>query len=132
MAADMRKLCDLDAEAFDNIAEITARLNDDDPATLYTNWLKRATKDDCLFVLSVGGGTKEVSRGIFQAVGGFAGTVLGIVGPDGGATATMGDVVLKIPASPIEHVTPLTEAFQAVVWHCIVTHPSLQVNKPKW
>jgi len=132
MAADLRKLCDIDAEAFDNIAEITARLNDDDPDDLFQNWLKRHTEDDCLFVLSVGGGTESVSAGISRAVREFTGTVCGIVGPSGGKTAEHGTLVVRIPASPAEWTTPLTEAFQAVVWHCIVSHPLLQVNKPKW
>ncbi len=131
MAADLRKLCDLDAEAFDNIAEITARANDEGLETIWTDWLKRHNEDDVLFVLSVGGGAKGVSEGLVRAVGQFKGTVLGIVGPVGGSTATIGDHVLKIPAQ-VKWITPLTEAFQAVIWHLIVSDPRLQKRATKW
>ena len=132
MAADLRKLCDVDAEAFDNIAEITARANDEGFDTIFFDWLRRATKDDALFVLSVGGGTKYVSTGIALAVQQFPGAVMGIVGPDGGVTAEKGELVVKVPVQNPKHITPHTEAFQAVVWHCLVSHPLLQKRKTKW
>lgn len=132
MAADLRKLCDVDAEAFDNVAEITARANDEGFDTIFFDWLRRATRDDALFVLSVGGGTKHVSTGIALSVQNFPGAVMGIVGPDGGMTVEKGDPVIRVPVTNSQHVTPHTEAFQAVVWHALVSHPLLQKRKTKW
>lgn len=133
MAADLRKLCEVDATAFDNIAEITARANDDGLATLYDFWLTQAKNSDILFVLSVGGGTSEVSPAIVNAVSRFPGKVFGIVGPIGGYTALNSDIVIRVPTNAnMKWQTPLTEAFQAVIWHCIVSHPVLQKNKTKW
>lgn len=135
MAADLRKLCNKDAEAFDNIAEITARANDEGFGTIYGDWLSRMTPADALFVLSVGGGTPHVSLPIVYAVDtakAAGAKILGIVGPDGGHTAKHGDMVIRVPVDNQKHVTPLTEAFQAVVWHCLVSHPALQKNAPKW
>jgi len=132
MAADLRKLCNVDAEAFDNIAELTARANDDGLDSIFLDWLRRATKDDALMVLSVGGGTQEVSNAIWCAVRFFPGSIFGIVGPNGGYTAEKGDIVIKIPVQTKAHVTPHTEAFQAVVWHALVSHPLLQKNPTKW
>ena len=131
MAADLRKLCDIDAEAFDNIAELTARMNDEGPETIFVDWLRRSTDRDALMVLSVGGGAFDVSASIGNAVSSFKGNVYGIVGPRGGYTAEMGDIVIRIPA-PNGAITPLTEAFQAVIWHCLVSHPLLQKRPTKW
>lgn len=133
MAADLRKLCEIDAYAPDNIAELTARANDEGLHTIFTGWLRGMTYNDCLFVLSVGGGTETVSKAITEAVKKAkqeGASVLGIVGPKGGATAQLGDNVLRIPA--VRAVTPHTEAFQAVVWHCLVSHPLLQRKDTKW
>lgn len=135
MAADFRKLCNIDAEAFDNIAEITARMNDDGPETIFDNWLEKISSQDALMVLSVGGGTPEVSRGICRAVerakkNGAA--IFGIVGPQGGYTASNADLCIKVPVANEKHITPHTEAFQAVIWHCLVSHPLLQKNRAKW
>lgn len=132
MAADLRKLCDVDAEAFDNIAELTARANDEGLDSIFLDWTKRATKDDALMVLSVGGGTQEVSKAIWCAVRFFPGAIFGIVGPDGGYTAEKADLVIRVPVENPKHVTPHTEAFQAVVWHCLVSHPLLQKRPTKW
>ena len=132
LAADFRKLCELDAEAYDNIAEITARANDEGFHTIFQPWLKRATKDDLLFVLSVGGGTNETSVSLACAVYGFPGTILGIVGPDGGQTYKKGHIVIRVPVENKAHITPHTEAFQGIVWHCLVSHPLLQKNKTTW
>ena len=140
MAADLRKLCNIDAEAFDNIAELTARMNDEGPETIFDSFLTKSGPQDALMVLSVGGGTMEVSRAICRAVERakrLSVTIFGITGPNGGYTAEHADLCIKIPT---EHfvikgqglTTPLTEAFQALVWHCLVSHPLLQKNKPKW
>lgn len=133
MAADLRKLCEIDAFAPDNIAELTARANDEGLDTIFTGWLRNLTPHDCLFVLSVGGGTENVSKAITEAVKKAKtekASVLGIVGPIGGITAQLGDCVLRIPAD--RGITPHTEAFQAVAWHCLVSHPLLQKNATKW
>lgn len=132
MAADLRKLCDVDAEAFDNIAELTARANDEGLDSIFLDWTKRATRDDALMVLSVGGGTTEVSEAIWCAVRVFPGAIFGIVGPVGGITSARGELVIKVPVGNPKHVTPHTEAFQAVIWHALVSHPLLQKNKTKW
>jgi D-sedoheptulose 7-phosphate isomerase len=132
MAADLRKLCGLDAEAFDNIAELTARANDEGLDTIFVDWLKDSNAWDKLIVLSVGGGTKEVSGAICKAIDAFKGQVLGIVGPEGGYTAEKGSLVIRVPFLNPQHVTPHTEAFQAVIWHALVSHPMLQKNRTKW
>ena len=132
-AADLRKLCKLDATAFDNIAELTARANHEGFATIFDGWLSRLNDQDILFVLSVGGGTPSISGGIVWAVEEArrkGAKILGIVGPVGGVTSQFGDVVVNIPAP--HRVTPHTEAFQAVVWHCLVSHPYLQKLPTKW
>jgi D-sedoheptulose 7-phosphate isomerase len=135
MAADLRKLCDVDAEAFDNIAELTARANDEGLDTIFTEWLSRGTVNDELMVLSVGGGTSLVSTAICRAIDKARERemgVMGIVGPDGGYTMRHADICVNIPVANDKHVTPHTEAFQMVVVHCLVSHPLLQVNKTKW
>lgn len=133
MAADLRKLCEIDAYAPDNIAELTARANDEGLETIFTGWLRDLTSNDCLFVLSVGGGTETVSKAISKAVEKAHQTrakILGIVGPIGGITYRMGACVLRIPAE--SEVTPHTEAFQAVIWHALVSHPMLQLRATTW
>lgn len=132
MAADLRKLCNINAEAFDNIAELTARANDEGLDTIFVDWVKDSNAWDKLLVLSVGGGTSEVSGAICKAIDAFKGMVLGIVGPDGGYTAQKASVCIRVPVENRKHVTPHTEAFQAVIWHCLVSHPLLQKNKAKW
>src|SRR6266849_1155440 len=126
MAADFRKLCNIDAYAFDNIAEFTARANDEGLENIFIGWLSNIGKDDALFVLSVGGGTPKVSLSLVKAIDhaqSRGAKVFGIVGPNGGYTAEHGDVVIRIPAT--KNITPHTEAFQAVIWHALVSHPLL-------
>jgi D-sedoheptulose 7-phosphate isomerase len=139
-ANDFRKLCGIEAYApTDNVSELTARTNDEGWETVFTGWLKisRADNDDAIFVMSVGGGDAErnVSANLVHALK-EAKTrglkIYGIVGRDGGYTKKVGDEVVVIPTVDPNHVTPLTEAFQAVVWHCLVSHPALQVQKTKW
>ncbi len=132
MAADLRKLCEIDAEAFDNIAELTARANDEGLDTIFVEWLRDSNAWDKLIVLSVGGGTPQVSGAIVKAIDVFKGQVLGIVGPNGGYTAERAGICIKVPVETEKHQTPHTEAFQAVIWHCLVSHPLLQKNKTKW
>lgn len=133
MAADFRKLCNLDAVAPDNMAELTAWANDAGWKNLFEGYLASITAQDTMFVLSVGGGTDEVSVPLTEAVKqNFGGPLIfGIVGPNGGETTRLGDCVIRIPA-PENHVTPHTEAFQAVIWHCLICHPLLQKRPTKW
>lgn len=134
MAADLRKLCDIDAHAPSNIAELTARANDEGLDTIFTGWLHDIAPNDALFVLSVGGGTDAISTGITQAVKyakARGARILGVVGPSGGATYKLGDCVMRIPVYG-NRITPHTEAYQAVVWHALVSHPLLQRNKTTW
>jgi D-sedoheptulose 7-phosphate isomerase len=137
---DFRKLCGIEAYApTDNVSELTARTNDEGWNTVFSEWLKvsRAEVKDALMVFSVGGGNLErnVSANIVSAVQeakqrGMK--VLGIVGRDGGFTKQAGDVVVVIPTVEVSRVTPHAEAFQAVIWHCLVSHPKLQKNATKW
>lgn len=137
---DFRKLCGIEAYApTDNVSELTARTNDEGWQTVFSEWLKvsRANAKDAILIFSVGGGNleKNVSTNIVAAIDeakerGLK--VLGIVGRDGGYTKKAGDVVVLIPTVEESRVTPHAEAFQAVVWHCLVSHPKLQKNATKW
>lgn len=137
---DFRKLCNIEAYApTDNVSELTARINDDGWDGAFVAWLRgsRLRGGDAVFVLSVGGGDveRQVSMNIVSAVD-YAKTVgarvLGIVGRDGGHTAKAGDTVVKIPTVADNRVTPHAEGWQAVVWHCLVSHPALQRVGTKW
>ena len=137
---DFRKLCGIEAYApTDNVSELTARTNDEGWPTVFAEWLKvsRANANDAILIFSVGGGNmeKNVSPNIVAAIGvakerGMR--VLGVVGRDGGYTRKAGDCVVVIPTVEESRVTPHAEAFQAVVWHCLVSHPLLQKNATKW
>jgi D-sedoheptulose 7-phosphate isomerase len=137
---DFRKLCGIEAYApTDNVSELTARTNDEGWHTVFSEWLKvsRADAKDAILVFSVGGGNleKNVSPNIVSAVQEAKARkmkVFGIVGRDGGYTKKAGDVVVVIPTIEESRVTPHAEAFQAVVWHCLVSHPKLQKNATKW
>ena len=137
---DFRKLCGIEAYApVDNVSELTARANDEGWETVFTGWLdvSRANAKDAILVLSVGGGDAErnVSMNIVRAVdmGKARGLkVFGIVGRDSGHTARHGDIAIVIPTVDPALITPHSEAFQAVVWHCLVSHPALQIKKTKW
>jgi D-sedoheptulose 7-phosphate isomerase len=140
MVNDLRKLCAIEAYApTDNTSELTARTNDEGFDTVFEQFLRvsKFDKDDTIFVLSVGGGNevKNVSVGLINAIK-YAkaqnGTVLAIVGKPDGYAATNSNVALVVPIVEPSRVTPHSEAFQAVVWHCVVSHPKLQVNKTKW
>jgi D-sedoheptulose 7-phosphate isomerase len=137
---DFRKLCGIEAYApTDNVSELTARTNDEGWPTVFSEWLRgsRANSKDAILVFSVGGGNleKNVSPNIVAAIieakaRGLR--VLGVVGRDGGYTKKAGDCVVVIPTVEESRVTPHAEAFQAVVWHCLVSHPKLQKNATKW
>ncbi len=137
---DFRKLCDMEAYApYDNISELTARVNDEGWETTISNWLKgsRFTGNDGLLVFSVGGGSQEknISMNLVNAMklaDESGGTIVAIVGKDGGYAAQVADAAIVIPTIKGEMVTPLTEGFQAVIWHLLVSHPALQVNAAKW
>jgi D-sedoheptulose 7-phosphate isomerase len=137
---DFRKIVGIEAYApTDNVSELTARTNDEGWETVFAEWLRvsRLNAADALFILSVGGGNLEqnVSPNLVRAIE-FAkevgAKILGIVGRDGGFTAKVGDAVVIIPTVNPEAVTPHTEAFQAVVWHLLVTHPLLKGRQTKW
>jgi D-sedoheptulose 7-phosphate isomerase len=137
---DFRKLCGIEAYApTDNVAELTARTNDEGWETAFSGWLEvsRMSEKDAVLVFSVGGGNAErnvsmnIVRALEQAKKACA-RILGVVGRDGGSTAKMGDHVVLIPMLDDRLVTPHTEAFQAVVWHCLVSHPKLQLKATKW
>jgi D-sedoheptulose 7-phosphate isomerase len=137
---DFRKLCGIEAYApTDNVSELTARTNDEGWETVFAAWLKtsHASDKDAVLVFSVGGGDAErnVSANIVRGLE-YAKSqglkIFGIVGRDGGFTKKVGDEVVVIPTVDPNHVTPHTEAFQAVVWHCLVSHPKLQVQQTKW
>jgi D-sedoheptulose 7-phosphate isomerase len=140
MVNDLRKLCGIEAYCpTDNASEITARTNDEGFHTIFEEYLKisRFNSNDTIFVLSVGGGNEErnVSVGLINAIK-YAlaqnGSVVSIVGKADGYAALHSDVCVVVPAVEPTRITPHSEAFQAVIWHCIVSHPDLQVNKTKW
>jgi len=137
---DFRKLCHIEAYApTDNVSELTARTNDEGWEGVFSGWLQvsRLNKKDALFILSVGGGNaeKNVSVNLIRAIElakERGAEVFGIVGRDGGFTKQNGDVVVVVPNVSPDWVTPLSEAYQAVVWHGLVSHPVLQVQSTKW
>src|SRR5262249_640480 len=135
-----RKIVGIEAYApTDNVSELTARTNDDGWETVFVEWLKtsRLKPTDALFIFSVGGGNleKNVSPNLVRALqyAKKVGTkVLGVVGRDGGYTAKVGDAVSIVPTVNAEAVTPHSEAFQAVIWHLLVSHPRLKIQQTKW
>jgi D-sedoheptulose 7-phosphate isomerase len=137
---DFRKLCGIETYApTDNVSELTARTNDEGWETVFVEWLKvsRLDNEDAVLVFSVGGGNLErnISPNLVSAVQhakGVGARVLGVVGKSSGYTAEVGDVVVVIPVVREDLVTPFSEAYQAVVWHCLVSHPSLQAKPTKW
>ncbi len=137
---DFRKLCEIESYCIsDNVSELTARVNDDGWDTSFSNWLiaSKINSKDAIFVLSVGGGNREkgVSTNIINAIDlakSMNADVFGVVGRDGGYTGAHGDAICVIPPIAQDRVTPHSEAFQAVVWHAIVSHPDLARNSTKW
>lgn len=137
---DFRKICGIEAYApTDNVSELTARTNDEGWASVFVEWLKisRLAARDAVFVFSVGGGNleKNISPNLVAALKhakSVGASVLGVVGRDGGFTATVADACVVVPTVNPENVTPHSEAFQAVVWHLLVSHPVLKVQATKW
>jgi D-sedoheptulose 7-phosphate isomerase len=137
---DFRKIVGLEAYTpVDNVAELTARINDDGWDASFSNWLRgsRLTDADCVLVFSVGGGDleRQVSVNLVRAVEyakSVGARVGGVVGRDGGFTGKVADVCVIVPTVSPETVTPHTEAFQAVIWHLLVSHPRLQAAPMKW
>jgi D-sedoheptulose 7-phosphate isomerase len=137
---DFRKITGIEAYApTDNVSELTARTNDEGWSTVFERWLRvsRLRSEDMLLIFSVGGGNieKQVSLNLVEAlkyarlVGAKIG---GIVGRDGGYTAQVADACVLIPVVNAAHITPHSEAFQAVVWHLLVSHPDLKQEQTKW
>ena len=137
---DFRKICEIECYSpIDNVSELTARTNDEGWDTVFSSWLEtsKINENDAVFVFSVGGGNleKNISVNIVNALKvakSRKALILGVVGRDGGYTKEVGDHVLIIPTIDKNHVTPHTEGFQAVVWHCLVSHPKLQKESMKW
>ena len=137
---DFRKICGVEAYApTDNVSELTARVNDDGWDTAYVNWLKisKLNSKDMLLIFSVGGGNleKNISVNILKSLElakEKKSKICGVVGRDGGFTAKVADACVIIPSVNLETITPHTEAFQAVIWHLIVSHPDLQKYEMKW
>ncbi len=137
---DFRKIVGIEAYApTDNVSELTARTNDDGWASVFEAWLRtsRINAKDAVFVFSVGGGDLEnnVSPNLVAALTlakSVGAAICGVVGRDGGFTAKSADACVVIPTVNPVHVTPHTEAFQAVVWHLLVSHPLLKQGQTKW
>lgn len=137
---DFRKIAGIESYApTDNVSELSARINDDGWDTAFVKWLKgsRLSDKDGIFVFSVGGGNEEknISANIVASLKyakEIGSKIFGIVGRDGGYTAKVADACVIIPTVNPETVTPHTEAFQAVVWHLIVSHPEIKVSEMKW
>ena len=137
---DFRKIAGIECYApTDNVSELTARTNDEGWATVFVEWLKTSKlgAGDALFIFSVGGGDleKNISPNLVRALQ-YARTVgarvAGVVGRDGGYTAQVADACVIVPTVNAESITPHAEAFQAVVWHLLVSHPKLKTNQTKW
>jgi D-sedoheptulose 7-phosphate isomerase len=137
---DFRKIVGLECYApTDNVAELTARTNDEGWESVFAEWLKvsRLSARDAVFILSVGGGDVErnISPNLVRAIQ-FArevgAKVTGVVGRDGGFTARSADACVIVPTVNSETITPHTEAFQALIWHLLVSHPLLKQNQTKW
>jgi D-sedoheptulose 7-phosphate isomerase len=137
---DFRKIAGIECYApTDNVSELTARINDDGWESTFVEWLKvsRMDRKDAVFVLSVGGGNVErnISPNLVAAVRhakALGAKVIGILGRDGGYTAQVADASVIVPAVNPKTVTPHSEAFQAVIWHLLVSHPLLKTNETKW
>jgi D-sedoheptulose 7-phosphate isomerase len=137
---DFRKIVGIESYApTDNVSELTARTNDEGWATIFVEWLKtsKLSAKDAVFVFSVGGGNleKNISPNLVTALQHaktVGSKVMGVVGRDGGYTAQVADECVIVPTVNAETITPHSEAFQAVVWHLLVSHPMLKANQTKW
>ena len=137
---DFRKLCNIESYSpTDNVSELTARINDEGWESSFVNWLKvsKINKKDSIFIFSVGGGNKKknISTNLIKAIDYSKRKkikVFGVIGKNDGYAKKKGDNVIVIPEIDNIMVTPFSEAFQAVVWHCLISHPFLQENNTKW
>ena len=137
---DFRKLCSIEAYSpTDNVSELSARTNDEGWETVFVEWLKvsRLSPNDAIFVLSVGGGNKEknVSSNLTNAIDyakDVGAKVFGIVGKSDGHAYKKSDICIHVPIVNELNITPHSEAFQSVIWHCIVSHPAIKTNPTKW
>jgi D-sedoheptulose 7-phosphate isomerase len=137
---DFRKVAGFEAYTpVDNVSELTARTNDEGWVSVFSTWLKgsRLSANDMLFVLSVGGGSLEhnISPNLVVALNDarhVGARIVGIVGRDGGYTAQVADACIVVPTVNADNVTPHTEAFQAVIWHLLISHPALKTADTKW
>lgn len=137
---DFRKIAGIESYApTDNVSELTARVNDDGWDSTFVNWLKgsRLNANDCIFIFSVGGGSaeKNISNNLVEALKyakKIGSKIIGIVGRDGGYTSKVSDAAVIIPVVNTETITSHTEAFQAIIWHLIVSHPRLKYVQTKW
>lgn len=137
---DFRKIVGIESYApTDNVSELTARTNDEGWASIFVEWLKisKLSSKDMLFIFSVGGGNleKNISPNLVEALkySKYVGSrIIGVVGRDGGYTAQVADACMIVPTVNADNVTPHSEAFQAVVWHLLVSHPKLKANQTKW
>lgn len=137
---DFRKICGIEAYApSDNVSELTARINDEGWETAYANWLRgsRLGSSDAVFVFSVGGGDaqRNISANLVCALQyskQVGASICGVVGRDGGFTAQVADACVLIRVPNPDNVTPHTEAFQALVWHLLASHPKLKTSEMKW
>ncbi len=137
---DFRKICNIESYCItDNVSELTARTNDEGWDTTFSNWLKisNLSKKDAIFVFSVGGGniSKKVSVNIVNAIK-FADKkkckIFGIIGNKNGYITKKSKNVIIVPCKNNKYKTPIVESFHALIWHCLVSHPQLQINKTKW
>jgi len=137
---DFRKIAGIEAYTpTDNVSELTARTNDDGWSSVFSNWLKTSNlnKNDAVFILSVGGGNaeKNISANLVEAMK-YAlevdAKILGIVGRDGGYTAKVANACVVVPTVNPQAITPHTESFHGIIWHLIVSHPTIAVNEAKW
>lgn len=137
---DFRKIVEIESYApTDNVSELTARTNDEGWATIFEPWLKlsKLNKNDMVFIFSVGGGNleKNISPNLVSALKyakSVGSKISGVVGRDGGYTAQVADACVIIPTVNLDNITPHSEAFQAVIWHLLVSHPKLKANQTKW
>ena len=137
---DFRKIAGIESYApTDNVSELTARINDEGWDTAFANWLEgsRLNEKDLILVLSVGGGNRPLNTSVNLVVAleyakEVGAKICGIVGRDGGFTAQVADACAIVPTVTPDAVTPLTESFQAVIWHLIVSHPEVQVERTRW
>ena len=137
---DFRKLCNIECYTpTDNVSELTARINDEGWNNSFVGWLKGSNlnRKDAIFIFSVGGGNKQknISYNIVKAID-YAtqkkARVLGVIGKKDGYANKKGNCIVVVPEVEKKLVTPLSESFQSVIWHCLVSHPKLQTNKTKW